>query len=122
VTCAFPIETRLAAVPDAHGPGDRSWGLYAGLADLADARGPAVVPDPEATTGTLLGPRGGLTAITNHGPEALEVEVRLPAGTRGAWSVGPGGVSALRAVGDTAAVRLEPFGAGLAIWEAELGG
>jgi hypothetical protein len=120
VTCAFPIETLLAAVPDAHGPTDRSWGIYAGLAALAGAEDTAHVDHPDVTTGTLLGPRGGLTAITNHGPTQLDVEVRLPVVTRGASSVGPEGESDLDLAGGVATVRLEPFGAAIAIWEADL--
>jgi hypothetical protein len=120
ITCAFPIETLVAAVPDAHGPTDRSWGIYAGLAALAGAEDPARADHPDVTTGTLLGPRGGLTAITNHGPASLEVEVHLPDGTRGASSIGPEGESALDLAGGVAAVRLEPFGAAIATWEADL--
>jgi len=120
VTCAFPIETLVAAVPDAHGPRDRNWGIYVGLAALAGAEDPARVDHPDVTAGTLLGPRGGLTAITNHGPAQLDVEVRLPGGARGASSVGPEGRSDLDLAGGVAAVRVEPFGAAMVTWEADL--
>jgi hypothetical protein len=80
----------------------------------------ARVDRPDVTTGTLLGPRGGLTTITNHGPASLEVEVRLPAGTHGGSSVGPEGESTLVLTDGTAAVRLEPFGGAIATWEADL--
>jgi hypothetical protein len=45
VTCAYPVELLLAAVPDAHGPTDRSWGIYAGLADVAVRRARRRAPE-----------------------------------------------------------------------------
>jgi endo-1,4-beta-mannosidase len=80
VTCAFPIELLLATVPDAHGPADRSWGIYDGLAKLAGIR--QVTSHPEVTAGELHGPSGTLTALTNHGPAPLSVTATLPDGAR----------------------------------------
>jgi hypothetical protein len=79
VTCAYPVELLLADTPDAHGPDDRSWGLYAGLADLADARGPVRTDAPDVVTGTLTGPRGGLTVLTNHAPTPVDLALHLDA-------------------------------------------
>lgn len=117
VTCAFPIEALLAAVPDAHGPDDRSWGIYAGLADLAEARGPVLAQHPEVTTGTLLGPEGALTAVTNHGPDPVDAALRWPGGVRRAAVAGPGGRSALSVEEDAATVTLHAYGAAIVVWE-----
>jgi hypothetical protein len=93
VTCALPIELLLAAVPDAHGPLDASWGLYAGLADLADARGDAGMSHPEVTSGALRGPGGGILIVTNHSLGKVRAPLRLPRDARDLIRVGPEGSS-----------------------------
>ena len=76
ITCAYPVELLLATRPDAHGPSDRSHGLYDGLLRVAGIA-PSIA-HPDVTTGTLLGPAGGLVVCTNHGPTPLGPEVLLP--------------------------------------------
>ncbi|HEX5951102.1 MAG TPA: hypothetical protein VFZ96_08870, partial [Actinomycetota bacterium] len=76
VTSAYPVELLSAARPDAHGPSDRSHGLYDGLLRAAGITPAAAHPD--VSTGTLLGPVGGLVVCTNHGPEPLTPEILLP--------------------------------------------
>jgi hypothetical protein len=76
VTCAYPVESLLSHAPDAHGPADRSFGLYRGLADLAGIR--PIVDHPDVTAGHLVGPMGGLIVATNHGPSDVDVELHLP--------------------------------------------
>jgi hypothetical protein len=98
VTCAYPVELVLAGVPDAHGSSDRSWGLYAGLAELAHIA--SVVDHPDVTAGSLLGPLGGALVVTNHSGEDLDVDVRVPAEDQE----------------DLRAVSLEPFGSSLLQW------
>jgi hypothetical protein len=78
VTCAIPVELLAASVPDAHGSDDRSFALYTGLADLAQARDDAGTDHPELTTGTLTGTAGGTLVITNHGPSDVHAALRLP--------------------------------------------
>jgi hypothetical protein len=107
VTCAYPLELLLAATPDAHGPADRSWGLYAGLADVAGIR--PVVADPDVVAGSLLGPSGGLIALTNHAADARAVELRLPDGARDPRAIGPDGSRAIDPEG--IGVELPPAGA-----------
>ncbi len=52
--------------PDAHGPADLTWGLYAGLVALTG--GPGCGADhPDVTSGESRGPAGGVIAATNHG-------------------------------------------------------
>ena len=116
VTCAFPVETLLAAVPDAHGPGDRTFGIYAGLAELAGARDPSSVDHPDVTTGTMTGPDGSLTAVTNHGPTALDVGLQLPGAAR-ASLVGAGRVEPVEVREDLAPLSLEGYGAATVVWE-----
>src|SRR5262249_58901662 len=65
---------------DAHGPGDRTWGVYAGLAALAGATDPFAVPHPDVTAGALHGPGGGVIVLTNHGPGRVDVPVNAPEG------------------------------------------
>ncbi len=100
-TCAAPVELLLAAAPERHGPGDPSWGLYAGLAELAGVREVARVDHPDVTAGVLGGPVGGSLALTNHGPTDQRVVVRLP-----------GDASAIRAFEPTGARELRSEGAG----------
>jgi hypothetical protein len=78
VTCSYPIETLAAAAADAHGPGDRTWGIYAGLAELAGAVDPFAVPHPDVTAGALHGTGGGVIVLTNHGPDRVDVPVSAP--------------------------------------------
>jgi len=117
VTCAYPVELLLARVPDAHGASDRSWGIYAGLASLVGSTDEAAVDHPDVSTGSLSGPRGWLTALTNHGPAPLQVEVRVPAGTQRAVLVGPAGRSPLEIGGGVALVPLGAYGAATAVFE-----
>jgi hypothetical protein len=119
VTCAYPIELLLAAVPDAHGREDRSWALYAGLADLAAARGVASCDDPQVTLGSLHGSLGGLTAVTNHGPDALDVEIRLADHVRSASVTAGGETSPSRVDGGGIALALDAFGAAIVSWRAD---
>jgi hypothetical protein len=79
VTCAYPLELLLAGLPDAHGPDDRSWGVYAGIAEVAGIAG--TTGHPDAVAGVLLGDTGSLTVVTNHGQEDLALTVTLPDGT-----------------------------------------
>ncbi len=80
VTCAYPLELLLADVEDAHGPEDRSWGVYAGLLEAAGAAEQAAALHPELTSGSLRGERGGLLVVTNHSAAAVAAPLRLPAG------------------------------------------
>jgi beta-galactosidase len=80
VICSLPVETLVASAADAHGPGDRTWGLYAGLAELAGATDPLAAPHPDVTAGALRGPKGGLVVLTNHGSARLDVPISAPEG------------------------------------------
>ena len=100
VTCAYPLELLLASRPDAHGPRDRTWGVYRGLADLAGIR-PAVA-HPDIVTGALRGPGGGLLTLTNHSTAMHRFDIGLPDGARNPRIIGP--------AGDT---PLDPAGPGL---------
>ena len=118
VTCAAPVELLLAARPNAHGPLDRSWGLYAGILAESGIREPARVDHPDVTCGTLRGRLGGLTTITNHGPMDLRVTLHLPGGASGIRRFGPGGVEALGTRGDAdgaATVELDLAAHGFAL-------
>ena len=122
VTCAYPVELLLAGVPDAHGPSDRSWGLYAGLAALAGIAGERRVDHPDVTTGDLRGPAGGLIAVTNHGPAGVEVTLRLPDGAEAAERVDPGGAATLPLEAGRAVLALEAYGATLVGWRSRARG
>ena len=115
VTLAHPLELLLARTPDAHGPGDRTWGIYAGLAALATVADPASVAHPDVTAGTLRGPTGGLAVLTNHGPAALRVPLRL-AGGAAATTIGPTGTAQLQGDGDSVEIELAPHGAAVVGW------
>jgi endo-1,4-beta-mannosidase len=114
VTCAYPVELLLADVPDAHGPRDRSWGLYAGLARLAGIE--PVVAHPDVTTGALLGAGGGCHVVTNHGPDALQVDLALPEHATPRAVDGGAGPPLDVSEGRTR-VSLPPFGASVVAWE-----
>ena len=127
VTCSQPLELLLARVPDAHGPGDASWGVYAGLVELAGARDEAGVDHPDVVTGQLRGAGGGLVVVTNHAASAVRCTVRLPHGAADPQLVGPAGAVALdlAATGgpplDLAAtggppLELGPYGAAVVTW------
>jgi len=119
VVCAHPLELLLARRPDAHGPDDRSAGVYAGLAALAGAADPARVRDPgdpEVTTGTLLGPAGGIVALTNHGADARRVLLRLPDDAIEPVVHGPGGVVPAEIDSEGPVVVLPGHGAAIISW------
>ncbi|HKZ14278.1 MAG TPA: cellulase family glycosylhydrolase [Solirubrobacterales bacterium] len=80
VTCAFPVELLLADVADAHGSGDPSWGLYAGIVTRAGAAEEARAEHPDLTSGSLRGSRGGLLVVTNHGDATVSAPLQLPDG------------------------------------------
>ena len=105
MTCAAPVELLLSARPNAHGPLDRSWGLYAGVLSEAGIREPASSVDhPDVTCSTLRGGLGGLAIVTNHGGAELQVELRLP--------------SAAQRIRRYSASGIEPLGAGDVVDEA----
>lgn len=117
VTCAFPVETLAASAPDAHGPGDRTWGLYAGLADLASARDPFAVPHPDVTTGALHGPAGGVIALTNHGPARLDVPLAAPQGAVVHSVIRQGRIEPVTE--RDAEIAIEGYGSATALWRLE---
>jgi endo-1,4-beta-mannosidase len=98
VTCAYPIELLLATVPDAHGPQDASWGIYAGLATLAGIQ--QVTGHPEVTAGELRGPSGTITVLTNHGSAAVAATATLPDGQRTPVELEPYGFALLEGRAD----------------------
>jgi hypothetical protein len=113
VTCAYPVELLLADVADAHGPADPSWGLYAGVVDLARAAEEARADHPDLTCGSLRGSRGGLLVVTNHAAVPVGAPLRLPAGA--------GGVTEVTAAGPRPhpddRVELPPHGALVLTWD-----
>jgi len=113
VTCAVPVELLLAGEPDAHGPGDGSWRLYAGLADLSGARDGAWASHPDLTNGELRGPGGGTLVVTNHSGAPVRAPLRLPAGAHNAALVGPRGPASF----DDAELDLEPYGVVVVTWD-----
>jgi hypothetical protein len=119
-TCAAPLELLLAAAPDGHGPGDASWGLYAGLIELAGVWQAARADHPDVTTGVLGGPGGGSIALTNHGPADVQVVVHLPGDAAAVRSFEPNGARSLAAepAGTNVAVELElpAYGAAFVGW------
>ena len=121
VTLAHPLELLLARTPDAHGPGDRTWGIYAGLAALAGVADPASVAHPDVTTGTLRGPAGGLAMLTNHGPASLRVPLRLPSEAVTATAIGPTRAAQLPHDGDAVEIELAPYGAAVVGWRTAKG-
>ncbi len=117
VACAFPAELLLAATPDAHGPGDMGWGLYAGLADAARARPSVTVSNPDVACGLLRGDRGATAVLTNHGGAPRDVLLTLPAEARAPRRVGPDGSMPLGADGGAVDLSLEPWGATMVVWD-----
>jgi hypothetical protein len=117
VTCAYPVELLLARVTDAHGPTDRAWGLYAGLAALSRLADHPRVDSPEVAVGSLRGPRGGAAVLTNHGPAAVEVTLHLPDGARRPRRAGPTGEAPAELAAGQTPVSLEPYGAAIVAWD-----
>jgi hypothetical protein len=115
VTCAYPVETLIAATPDAHGPGDPCWGLYAGLAALLPKPVLAGSDHPDVTVGELRGPAGGLVTATNHSSASVTAAVRMPEASTVQRVTPDGTVEAALDDGDVG-VELEPYGAALFDW------
>jgi cellulase (glycosyl hydrolase family 5) len=118
VTCAYPVETLLAAVPDAHRAGDRTWGLYAGLRELLPAGDRAGCEHPDVTVGELRGPAGGVVTATNHSDGALAPDVRLPSGARSADRVSADGAERHALEEGVVRVQLGPYDAAVLEWRA----
>ena len=116
VTCAYPVETILAATPDAHRSGDRSWGLYAGLASLVTTRSAASCDEPDVILGELRGPEGGVVVATNHAGSSIVSTLRLPEGAVRAEIVDAAGTSTAELSGDAIPIALDPFGATVVTW------
>jgi beta-galactosidase len=112
VVCAFPVELLLADVPDAHGRGDDSWKLYAGLASLAGVRPAAGVDHPGVVGGVVRGERGGALLLTNHTAEYVVAPLRFP-GELGAAIAGDGTAAAPPHNGE---VALGPHAAQIITW------
>ncbi len=117
VVCSHPVELLLAGRPDAHGPDDRSWGLYAGLAACAGVAEPAGADHPDVTSGSLAGPAGGLVTLTSHAAARRDVGVRLPADATGARLVDARGGRPLPIEGGRVAVALDGYAAAVVAWD-----
>jgi hypothetical protein len=115
VTCAYPVETLLAATPDAHGAGDRWWGLYAGLAGLLATSDLAGSDHPDVTVGDVRGPAGGLVTATNHSGARITAVVRMPE-ARTVDRVDRRGVSKVALDDGDVGLELEPYGAAVFDW------
>ena len=122
VVCSHPAELLLAVAADAHGSTDRSWGLYAGLATLAGAVGPAGAGHPDAGVSSLLGDGGGAIVATNHAGSPLRVCVQLPDDAAAARLVGSAGAEPATSEGGAVEVALEPYGAAIVSWRRGGGG
>ena len=116
VTCAHPVETLLAATPDAHRPGDGSWGLYAGLADLARTSSTASCEEPDVTLGELRGPEGGVIVATNHSSSTIALALRLPEEAVHAEIVDAIGTSTAEVTGGAVPLELGAYGATVVTW------
>jgi hypothetical protein len=116
VTCAYPMETLLAATPDAHRAGDRTWGIYAGLLDLLGSIDEARCEHPDVTVGELRGPAGGLITATNHSETGLTASLRLPESVRTAQWVRADARTATELVDGAIELDLDPFGAAVIDW------
>lgn len=119
VTCAYPVELLLARVCDAHRQADRTWGLYAGVADLARLADRPRGNCPEVAVGSLRGPRGGTAVLTNHGPDAVDLTLRLPDGARTPRLVRPAGEVRCELDAGQTQVALESYGAAIVAWDAD---
>jgi hypothetical protein len=117
VTCAYPLETLLAAAPDAHGSGDHSWGIYAGVAALLGSSvNEARCEHPDVTIGELRGPAGGVVAATNHSERALTASLALPEGVRSADRVGADARTVTELADGRIELDLDPLGAAVIDW------
>lgn len=121
-TCAAPVELLVAGRPAAHGPTDRTWGLYAGLLAETGIGEPASVDHPDVTCGILRGTGGGLVAVTNHGRSAVHADLRLPPGASDIRAFSSSGVTRLadgRQVdgGVAVTIDLDPHGATMVGWD-----
>jgi beta-galactosidase len=116
VTCAYPVETLLAAVPDAHRAGDRSWGLYAGLRELRSGRDDAGCEHPDVTVGELGGPSGGVVTMTNHSDDRVTAAVRLPGDARSVNRITADAAEPPLLDEGSIEVELPPYGAAVFDW------
>jgi hypothetical protein len=115
VTCAFPVETLLATVPDAHRPGDRTWGLYAGVRNLLPVAAGVGCHHPDVAIGELRGPAGGVVTATNHSDDQATTVLRVP-GARSIARVTAEGRSTVEVGDDGIGLELEPFAAAVFDW------
>jgi Cellulase (glycosyl hydrolase family 5) len=118
VTCAYPVETLLAAVPDAHRAADRSWGLYAGLRRLLKDRDAAGSDHPDVTVGELRGPSGGVVTATNHSDDRVTAAIRLPGGASSVSRIAADGAASPTIEEGAIEVELPPYGAAVFDWRA----
>ncbi len=116
VICAYPVETLLAAAPDAHGPDDRSWGLYAGLARLLESSAAASCDHPDVALGELRGPQGGIITATNHSARDITAVIRAPEDAVRAEGAGPGDIFDSDFADGRVSVELPAYGAAVAAW------
>ena len=116
VTCAYPIETILAATPDAHRSDDRSWGLYAGLADLVRTPSAASCEEPDVVLGELRGREGGVIVATNHSGSNIASKLRLPEEAARAEIVDTAVTSDAELNDGAIPLTLEAFGASVVAW------
>ena len=117
VVCAHPVELLLARQPGAHGPADRSWGLYQGLAEATGTAEPAAARHPDVTSGVLAGPAGALLVLTNHGPDPVRAAITLPGDAAAVRAFGPHGPAALPFEPGATEVNLAAHGAAIIGWD-----
>jgi hypothetical protein len=117
VVCSYPIETLMASAADAHGPGDRTWGLYAGLAELAGASDPFAVTNPEVTAGALHGAAGGVIVLTNHGPARVDVPIAAPGSGALQSVIRDGKHAPIAAEGDN--IEVDGYSGAIVLWRRE---
>jgi hypothetical protein len=115
VTCAYPVETLLAGTPDAHGPRDETWGLYAGIRELLSDRDVVSATHPDVSVGELRGPAGGVVAVTNHSGGRATPIVRVP-GADAVRRQTPDGSQVATLDGGALEIELEPYDAAVFDW------
>jgi endo-1,4-beta-mannosidase len=114
IVCSQPLELILADLPDAHGPDDRSWRLYAAIAQTAAAPAPARIAHPDVTNGVLTGPGGGLLVATNHSAHSVTAPVVGPTDAGKLTVLHPAGV--VITDGPEPTLDMEPFSVTILTW------
>ncbi len=114
--CAYPLESYLAQIPSVFEGQESTYRIYQAFRQWAGIRSLFTSDQPLVEVSSLVGPERGYAILTNHGPEALTVNISSSLILEHIRQVSPGDFQDLKLIGNGWQMILEGFDGAIVEW------